>query len=38
MSAQKLTSVIDQLAMTLVSAALIVALPMSAFAFVAQSI
>lgn len=38
MSAQKLTSFIDQIAMTLVSAALIVALPMSAFAFVAQSI
>lgn len=38
MSIQKITSIIDGLAMTLVHGALIVALPMSAVLFVAHSI
>lgn len=38
MSAQKLTSVIDQIAMTLVNAALVIALPMSAVLFISHSI
>ena len=38
MSFQKITSVVDRVAMTLVHAALIVALPMSAVLFVTHSI
>ena len=37
MSAQKLTAIVDGIAMTLVNAALVVALPMSAVLFVSQS-
>jgi hypothetical protein len=38
MSAQKLTSIVDTVAMTLVNAALVIALPMSAVLFVSHSI
>jgi len=38
MSAQKLTATIDRVAMTLVNAALLLALPMSAVLFVTHSI
>ena len=38
MSAQKLTAAIDRVAMTLVNAALLLALPMSAVLFVSHSI
>ena len=38
MSAQKLTSIVDSVAMTLVNAALVIALPMSAVLFVSHSI
>ena len=38
MSIQKITSIVDGVAMTLVHAALIVALPMSAVLFVSHSI
>lgn len=38
MSFQKITSVVDSIAMTLVNAALVVALPMSAVLFVSHSI
>ncbi len=38
MSFQKITSIIDGVAMTLVNAALVIALPMSAVLFVSHSI
>jgi hypothetical protein len=38
MTAQKLTSIVDGVAMTLVNAALLLALPMSAVLFVSHSI
>lgn len=38
MSAQKMTNIVDKIAMTLVNAALLAALPMSAVLFVAHSI
>lgn len=38
MSAQKFTSIVDGIAMTLVNAALVIALPMSAVLFVSHSI
>lgn len=38
MSAQKLTATVDRVAMTLVNAALLVALPLSAVLFVSHSI
>lgn len=38
MSAQKMTNLVDKIAMTLVNAALLAALPMSAVLFVAHSI
>ncbi len=37
MSAQKITSLVDRVAMTLINAALVVAIPMSAVAFVSHS-
>jgi len=38
MSAQKMTNIVDRIAMTLVTAALLAALPISAVLFVANSI
>lgn len=38
MSAQKLTNIIDKIAMTLVNAALLAALPMAAVLFVSHSL
>ena len=38
MSAQKLTNIIDRIAMTLVNAALLAALPMAAVLFVSRSL
>lgn len=38
MSAQKMTNLVDRIAMTLVNVALLAALPIAAFAFVTNSI
>lgn len=38
MSAQKLTNIVDKIAMTLVNAALLAALPMAAVLFVSHSL
>jgi hypothetical protein len=38
MSAQKMTNLVDRIAMTLINAALLAALPIAAYTFVANSI